>query len=69
LQLGLSLNNLSHRVHIRHSVASDAPGLNLTVKVPRSGIWGTASVGGLNVDPSVRDTAYSVQIGTETLDQ
>lgn len=69
LELGLALNNLSHRVHVRHAVASDVAGQNLTLQVPQKGIWGTASIGGLNVDPAFRSTTYPVSVLSETLDQ
>ena len=38
------------------------------MRVPERGIWGTASVDGLNVDPSVKATVYTVTAPTETLD-
>ena len=39
------------------------------LQVPRRGIWGTASVDGLNVDPSIPSKKYVVSARTETLDQ
>jgi FkbM family methyltransferase len=69
VQLALRLNNLTHRVHLRPAVISDVAGMNITMTVPLKGIWGTASVGGLNVDPSIPSPTYSVRAVTETLDQ
>lgn len=40
----------------------------MQVQVPDHGIWGTASVNGLNVDPSIRAKQYSVNVTTERLD-
>ena len=33
LKLGLALNNVSHRVHVREAVVSDAPGQTVSMKV------------------------------------
>ena len=65
----LRLNNLTHRVHLRPAVVSDVPGVPINMTVPLKGIWGTASVGGLNVDPSIRSPTYQVRSVSETLDQ
>ena len=69
VEAGAALNNLSHRIHLRPAVVSDSAGEVLNMTVPEHGIWGTASVGGLNVDPSIRSKTYSVPASTETLDQ
>ena len=69
VETAVALNNLSHRVHIRSAVVSDAPGQRINLTVPTKGIWGTASVNGLNVDPSVPSPKYSVGAVSETLDQ
>ena len=55
----LRLNNLTHRVHLRPAVVSDVPGVPINMTVPLKGIWGTASVGGLNVDPSIPSSKYA----------
>jgi hypothetical protein len=52
VEAGLALNNLTHRVHLRSNVVSDVGGKSIQMTVPQRGIWGTASVGGLNVDPA-----------------
>ena len=52
----------------RDTVVSDVSGATVKVHVPQRGIWGTASVDGLNVDPSIRSTKYEVDVVTERLD-
>ena len=69
VEAGLKLNNLSHRVHLRPTVVSDTAGQQVSMTVPLKGIWGTASVGGLNVDPSIPSPKYVVHATSETLDQ
>ena len=69
VEAGVALNNLSSRVHIRSAVVSDVAGVRINLTVPTKGIWGTASVDGLNVDPSVPSPKYSVGALSETLDQ
>lgn len=64
-----ALNNLSHRIHIRHSVVSDLPGRNISLTVPLRGIWGTASIQGANVDSNIKGGSYTLRVPTETLDQ
>ena len=44
LALGATLNNVSHRIHVRARVASDAPAPSVQIAVPRRGIAGTASL-------------------------
>ena len=63
------LNNLTHRIHLRSAVVSDVPGVRINLTVPLKGIWGTASVNGLNVDPSIPSPKYQVGAVSETLDQ
>ena len=59
VQAGLRLNNLTHRVHVRDTVVSNVGGQKISLTVPEKGIWGTASVGGLNVDPSIPSSKYA----------
>ena len=76
LELGAQLNNLTHRIHIREAVASDASAADaVNVSVPTRGLWGTASVVtswaplGINADTSVRGVQfYTVRAASETLD-
>ena len=69
VEAALRLNNLTHRVHLRGTVVSDVGGRKISMTVPEHGIWGTASVGGLNVDPSIPSPTYKVEAVSETLDQ
>lgn len=62
------INQLSERIHLRPAVLSDVSGQTVQVQVPTTGIWGTASVDGLNVDPSIRSSQYTVNVTTERLD-
>ena len=50
LEYGLQLNNFHMRVAARGVAVSDVGGAQLRMEVPRRGIWGTASVGGGNID-------------------
>ena len=71
LQLGAALNNVSHRVHIRDAALGDAPAANVTLRVPTSGLWGAASVGGLNVlrgSNEARGGTYMATTTAEALD-
>ncbi|KAL3927226.1 MAG: hypothetical protein SGPRY_002922 [Prymnesium sp.] len=68
LRAAAQLNNLSHSIHIRPTVVSDVSGETVQMQVPEGGIWGTASVDGLNVDPSIRSRSYRVSVKTERLD-
>jgi len=68
LRIGVALNNLSHRVEVRESVVSDVAAQPVEMRVPDRGIWGTASVGGLNVDPAVKSNTYTVHSTTEVVD-
>ena len=69
VEAAAALNNLTSRIHLRAAVVSDVAGQHVNMTVPLKGIWGTASVGGLNVDPSIRSPTYTVTAPTETLDQ
>ena len=62
LRLGAALNNVSHRLHVRDAIVSNASGNEMTICVPERGIWGTASVGCLNVDPSYKSGRYEVKV-------
>jgi hypothetical protein len=54
LALGAALNNATDRLHVRSAVVGNVSGQSVNVRVPERGIWGTASVDGLNVDPSIK---------------
>ena len=69
VEAAAQINNLTDRIHLRAAVVSDVAGRKVNMTVPLKGIWGTASVGGLNVDPSIPSPTYNVEVVTETLDQ
>ena len=69
IEAAATLNNLSHRIHLRAAVVGAKGGQRVRMTVPQQGIWGTASVAGLNVDPSIRSPTYEVEVPTETLDE
>ena len=47
---GRQLNRQEELIHIRDKLVSDKSGEELNITIPRTGIWGTASVGSLNID-------------------
>ena len=69
IEAAAALNNLTSRIHVRPAVMSSVAGQIINLTVPLKGIWGTASVGGLNVDPSIPSPTYTVGATSETLDQ
>jgi len=53
-EAGLLLNPAAAaRVMVRPAAACAVSGANVTLVVPARGVWGTASVGGANIDPGV----------------
>ena len=52
LEYGLQLNRLLGAVEVRRSAVADVDGALYTLQVPHRGIWGTASIGGGNIDRS-----------------
>lgn len=69
LQTAARLNHVSHKIHVRDTVVSDVAGATINLTVPTRGYWGTASVGGLNIEPAIKAPAYNVSATSETLDQ
>lgn len=51
LQYGLQLNDLLASVDVRAAVVAPNAGEQYEVIVPQQGIWGTAGIGGANIDP------------------
>lgn len=47
---GRQLNRFEEQIHVRDKIVSDVPGEELSITIPHAGIWGTASVGSLNID-------------------
>jgi len=54
LQYGVELNGLGGLVDVRAAAVGDKPGAEYELVVPQRGIWGTASIGGRNIDKCAR---------------
>ena len=70
LEASAALNNLSHRISVRSTVAADAAQSSVTMRVPRHN-WDISSVGGLNLIPSQRlrySSAESFEASAEAID-
>ena len=52
LEYNRQLNRLEHLIEIRDTAVADISGVTYDLKVPSKGIWGTAGIGGLNIDRS-----------------
>ena len=50
LEYNVHVNNLQHLVEVRPNIVSAVAGEIMTMVVPTTGIWGTASIDGLNKD-------------------
>ncbi len=70
LEYNIHLNNISHLVQIMPVIVSDAPdGSPVTITVPSHGIWGTAGIGGLNIDHAIEgNKVEELSIESTTLD-
>eukprot|EP00955_Chlamydomonas_euryale_P103776 365522-Chlamydomonas_euryale.AAC.14 len=66
LEYSVHANGLAHRVDMRQTVVSAEPSRPVTMTVPNRGIWGTASIGGSNIDKSV-ESEYSVGRAAHTV--
>ncbi|KAL4449442.1 hypothetical protein ABPG77_007086 [Micractinium sp. CCAP 211/92] len=51
----LLLNNFTHAVELREKIVSNTTGGELTIVVPNRGIWGTAGIGGKNIDGAIKN--------------
>uniref|UniRef100_A0A7S0RQU5 Methyltransferase FkbM domain-containing protein n=1 Tax=Chlamydomonas leiostraca TaxID=1034604 RepID=A0A7S0RQU5_9CHLO len=69
-QAVLALNNVTHLVTLRNRVVTDKAGEHITMEAPTKGIWGTASIGGYNIDQAVKGSANEkIQVPSQTLDE
>ena len=71
LELGIQLNNFGHLIHVRAAAVSNESGRVVRMRVPRTGLWGAASVDGLNVlrgSNEERGGTYAAKAPTEALD-
>jgi hypothetical protein len=51
---GMLRNNLTGAISLRERIVSDRQDAELSMEVPTSGIWGTAGIGGTNLDDAQR---------------
>ncbi len=50
LEYGVQLNGFQGSALVRAAAVADRDGGSYTLQVPQRGIWGTASIGGGNID-------------------
>ena len=53
LEYNIALNGLDHLVEVRHDIVSHVHNQPMTMVVPNAGIWGTAGIGGDNIDKNI----------------
>ncbi|CAL8462169.1 g1700 [Coccomyxa elongata] len=70
LEYGVQLNGFQGVVHVRAAAVADKNGETYTLQVPQRGIWGTASIGGGNIDRSIdNEGAYDfIEVKGERVD-
>jgi len=74
-EYNIARNKLHHLIELRPSVVVQYPSVpgeaNYTVVVPQRGFWGTASIGGANIDESIDNEGdyKKVNVTGESLDQ
>ena len=61
LEYNVHLNGLAPRVDMRKNVISHESGKTVEMVVPDRGIWGTAGIGGLNIDTSIKGLCVRVK--------
>ena len=54
LEYNVHINNLQHLVEVQTSIVSHVHNKPMTMVVPSDGIWGTAGIDGLNIDPAIK---------------
>jgi len=59
-QAVLALNNVTHLVTLRNRVVTDKAGEHITMEAPTKGIWGTASVSGINQNEMHKAQPFTV---------
>jgi hypothetical protein len=68
LEYNVALNDLGHLVEIRHDIVSHVHNQPMTMVVPDAGIWGTAGIGGHNIDMSIKSECWlSVDVSAVTI--
>ena len=69
-ELAIAINGLQHKIQVRHNAVSNVTGQMVEILVPQRGIWGTAGVGGWNIDPAINNEGdlMRLHVKTERLD-
>ncbi|GAX85608.1 hypothetical protein CEUSTIGMA_g13023.t1 [Chlamydomonas eustigma] len=67
LEYNLHLNNLQHLVDVRANVVTHVAGQMTKMVVPTTGIWGTASIDGLNADKNDKGATETLSVPSVTL--
>lgn len=62
----LLANNMTSMVELRENIVGEEQGKKLTIVVPNRGIWGTAGVGGANIDSNIQNDGEYDRIEKET---
>jgi len=68
-ELAIAINGLQRKIQVRHRAVSNTTGA-VEIVVPQRGIWGTAGVGGWNIDNNVDNEGglQRLNVRTEPLD-
>lgn len=53
IHYNMAVNNATNIVDLRDKVVAEDTSINYTLIVPQRGVWGTAGIGGKNVDPAI----------------
>ena len=61
LEYNIALNGLDHLVEVRHDIVSHVNDQPMTMVVPSAGIWGTAGIGGDNIDKNINSELTAIQ--------
>ncbi|KAG2497660.1 hypothetical protein HYH03_004399 [Edaphochlamys debaryana] len=68
LEYNVHINGLSHRVDVRAAAVSNQTSQALRMVVPSTGIWGTAGLGGLNIDHAIEGKKEEIQVPSVRLE-
>ena len=66
LEYSVHLNGLVPLVDMRKNVVSHESGKTMEMVVPSRGIWGTAGIGGLNIDIAIEGSEFYLQLRLRT---
>ncbi|KAG2497657.1 hypothetical protein HYH03_004396 [Edaphochlamys debaryana] len=68
LEYNVHINDFATRIEIRSKIVSHEAGKALTMVVPSDGIWGTAGIGGHNIDKSMEGKKYEIDVPSVRLE-